>query len=249
MFSKSFFFSNQEKKDVVESELAKMDYFNSLPNELIEMCSSYLSIKDAKSFSLTSKRMHSLTLSKIWKCPRFEKKMPLDTFKILSLKLPIEELHTCDLDVNFKDKETWRIFSRLKRLHIDHYDELLMSDLLKVSFTGINLHIHTKSLKLNNQKDFKQLLNFAKHCKVESLAVNHSYDWYLDKEDREQRPWSLELRLICKNFYISEILSSLWTLIQPILLNLSIYFLRWKNLTLLWTLTLTNGTENGICFQ
>ena len=94
----------------MESELAKMDYFSWLPHELIEIFSSYLSIKDAKNLSQTSKRMHSLTLSKIWKRPKFKKAIPLDKFKMLSLKLPIEEIHTYDLDVNLKKRKPGKYF-------------------------------------------------------------------------------------------------------------------------------------------
>ena len=81
-----------------------------------------------------------------------------------------------------------------------------MADLLKVSFTGINLHIDTKSLILKNRRYFEQLLKFSKCNNVESFAINHSYEWSLDFKYQDQRPWSLdELKLISKHFPISEI--------------------------------------------
>ena len=43
-----------------------------LPNEILMTIISYLVVKDAKEMSLTSKKMHSLTLSRIWSKPRFK---------------------------------------------------------------------------------------------------------------------------------------------------------------------------------
>ena len=177
---------------------------NQLPNELVQMILSYLSIKDTKKMSQTSKRMHSLTLSKIWKCPRFRKEMSLDMFKSL-LSLPIEEIHTCDFNVNFKAKKSWEIFSQFKLLHIDHKDELPLSDIMKISFTG-EIVVHTRSLKIKDQSDFKLFVDFIKSNNATRLIVDHEYDWKVDFESQNQRPWTLdELKFVSERIHISEV--------------------------------------------
>ena len=176
-----------------------------LPNELMQMILSHVSIRDAKNFSQTSKRMHSLTLSKIWKCPRFKTKISLKELKRIP-KYPIEEIHTSDFDVDFNDKKSWEIFSRFKLLHVDHKDKLSLSDLIEVAFTG-ELVVHSKSLTIMEKNDFQDLLKFVCCNKVRSLIINHEFEWDSVGCDFEKhRPWSLvELKLVSENSYISEV--------------------------------------------
>ena len=177
---------------------------DSLPNELMQMILSYLSIKDAKSLSQTSKQMHTLNLSKIWKCPRF-KKISINDFEKVLTKFPMEEIHTSDFDVNFEAKKTWEFFSRFKLLHIDHKDELPLCDLMKISFTG-ELVVHTRSLKIKDKNDFELFVDFVKSNNVTRLIIDHEYNWKIDFELQNQRPWTLdELKFISERIHISEV--------------------------------------------
>ena len=119
----------------------------------------------------------------------------------------MEEIHTSDFDVDFNDKKSWEIFLKFKLLHIDHKDELPLSDLMKISFMG-ELVVHTKSLSIMEESDFEHLLEFISCTKIRSLIINHEFKWFLVgyTSQKHHRPWSLdELKLVSENSNISEV--------------------------------------------
>ena len=74
--------------------------FNVLPNELLKMIISYLDKKDAKYLACASKRMHELTMERIWSKPIFRESKDLHFLKKIS-HFPIEELRLTDIDNNW----------------------------------------------------------------------------------------------------------------------------------------------------
>ena len=91
-----------------------------LPYELIEKIVSHLSVKDAKSLSLLSKSYLPVCQSKIWKAPRFKRRLLPTELKSLT-DLPIREFHIMDLKFTnaFEITEVLQIMGNLKILHLD----------------------------------------------------------------------------------------------------------------------------------
>ena len=100
---------------------------NGIPNEMVKIIISLVSIEDAKNIALTSKRMYQLSLSRIWNRLRM-RKISL-YFLLKNLHQPIQELHTCDFDFHIQDKQCWPVLQKLKVLYIDHGDAIRVSSL------------------------------------------------------------------------------------------------------------------------
>ena len=92
---------------------------NLLPNELLKMVISYLDKKDAKNLAFVSKRMHELTLEKIWSKPIYQKSKSLCFLRKIS-HFPIEELRVADFELSDEEIiEVTKTIPTLKRLCID----------------------------------------------------------------------------------------------------------------------------------
>ena len=69
-----------------------------LPVETIEIIASYLSVSEAKSFSLTFKNAYHGTLIRIWSNARLKYKNGRPFLNVVDIKhLPFKKLYSCDV--------------------------------------------------------------------------------------------------------------------------------------------------------
>ena len=107
----------------LSSKDVRMD-FEDLPNELLMHIISYMNLDDAKNVSLTSKKMYSLALERLWSKPRYTPRQELTSRSILSFlryvsRFPVSELHTREFKCSWL--EIMELLPKLKLLHLDNF--------------------------------------------------------------------------------------------------------------------------------
>ena len=177
--------------------------FNLMPNELLQCIISYLDIKAAKNISLTSKKMNSLTLERLWSKPRYSKPKDKDFLQKIS-RFPITELHVVDFDCNWIEVNFF--VPQLKLLHIDNFRnqrriETPMKSCLR--FLKLPLSVHTNFFGLSNRRDFNQLLEILETVNVKELFIDH-FDW----DGSSQRPCPLDwFKTVASKFNIPQVMT------------------------------------------
>ena len=119
---------------------------STLPPELLEKITVYLSKKDLKSLCLVSTLCCRVCRIAIWAAPRFRRRMGAE--RLLSLiHLPIKELHTKDLD-NYKNNGgIMEVLVKMKSLSVICVDEPLSPvDLKSLQQLGVSLVVHARAL-------------------------------------------------------------------------------------------------------
>ena len=151
--------------------------FDLLPNELLQTIISYLDIKSAKQMSLTSKKMHSFALSRIWSKPRYPQTKDIDFLEKIS-KFPISELHTLDFNCTWFELVT--LVPGLKLLHVDEPKYLVTNHKVtdpsksRLSFLKVPTIVHTKAMKFQKQEHFSHLSEIIESINVKELVIDHS---------------------------------------------------------------------------
>ena len=146
---------------------------NLLPNELLKEIISHLHIRDAKNISLTSKRMRSLALERIWSKPHF--RGYLDTVSLLKKvsKFPIREL--CTRDFKCSINEIVKTVPSLKSLKLDH-DHRYWVGPKELENIKIPLKLTTYALKRNLDVTlFDQIVQVIKNNTLISLDLYAPY--------------------------------------------------------------------------
>ena len=170
--------------------------FDLLLNELLHTIISYLDIKSAKQLSLTSTRIYSLALSRIWSKPRYSKLKDINFLQKIS-KFPISELHTGDFDCSWL--EIHYMIPQLKLLHVDlprnKYDQTELCMNSRLRFLNLPTIVHTHAFQIAEQEHFEQLLDIVETINVKEMVI----DGFKDR-------WSCEqLQMFVGKVHISEI--------------------------------------------
>ena len=176
--------------------------FNKLPNELIKMLISYLDIRSAQNVALTSKKMHELTMERLWSKPRYTKdERDLEFLHQIS-HFPICVLHTRDFDCNWL--EILGLVPQLQLLHVDtrlsyfvRIETLRYLRLLKVP-----LIVYTEALEI--PENFDQLLDSLAPIHVEKFILNHESKFYND-ENRQRTITIAEFRKLSEKVNVAEV--------------------------------------------
>ena len=97
--------------------------FNFLPDEVIKKIISYLAIDDAKSIALSSKKIYSLSMTRLWtnrgklNIGRYNTRDLDFLYKINVTELPIREAHCRNFDCSWL--EVVSLLPQLQLLHVD----------------------------------------------------------------------------------------------------------------------------------
>ena len=100
-------------------------FLEDLPNEIIQIIVSNVTVKDAKNFALCSKRMNRLSLDRIWNCPSIDHQLGLKEF----IQFPIRKICSSQLSFSIKNKESWQSLKKLKTIHTDQKEEISAEDM------------------------------------------------------------------------------------------------------------------------
>ena len=154
---------------------------DNLPNELLKHIISYMNdLDDAKNFSLTSKRMHSLALERLWSKPRYytmERSLYSSLYFLHFVsRFPVKELHAKDFECPWP--EITKMMPKLKLLHLDRcYSDNLSPKDSRLHLLKVPVVLFTKAFKLTEEKHVYQLLEIIDSINVKAKAINH---WSFD---------------------------------------------------------------------
>jgi len=164
------------KLHIVTDIKEKMEILR-FPNELLKKIVDYSSVKGARSMALTCRRLHEITMPKIWNQALLkEESILLKTLALMS-HLPIKELRSSYLKFNWW--EYWddiiQHIPLLQTFHIDDERELLEIKDFKRIFSKSSLAVvfHTKSLHLKQVKKTEELRDALSSVQLKGLAINH----------------------------------------------------------------------------
>ena len=169
---------------------------NLLPNELLKEIISHLHIKDAKNISLTSKRMRSLALERIWSKPKFNTVKPLSFLSIIS-RFPISELCSRHFDCSLN--EIIETIPILKALNVDSYKYIVSLKELESIKIPIKLSSRALQMDANDMTLYDHILQVIKNNTLISLDLNHPNPFNDESFDLA------EIRALSKKVRISSI--------------------------------------------
>ena len=169
--------------------------FNNLPNELVKMVISFLDKKDAKQFALTSKKMHQLTLDRLWSKPVYQKLKSLLFLKRIS-RFPIKELRVGDFKC--KAEEIIEKITSLKRLYLNLGSECVYVAPSEIKRLNLPVVVHSKTLKICSKSDFDLLLDTLETGLIKELIIDYHHS-------RTLRLSPELLKMLVSKVYISEI--------------------------------------------
>ena len=157
-----------------------------------------------KQLSLASKKMHSLTLSRIWSKPKFEddKAHKIGFLQKIS-KFPIHELHAKNFDCSWL--EITALVPHLKLLHLDIADDgrkRFSPDESRLPYLKVPVAIYTNTFELKENKHFEELLKIMDSVKVKELVIDHIPRWPLERLKRlVGKVKSTQLTISCLEIY------------------------------------------------
>ena len=175
-----------------------------LPNELLKMVVSYLDLKSAQNFSVTSRKMNRLTLWKLWSKPRYNRKDMKFLHKISHF--PIRELHVQDFKCNWL--EIIALVPQLQLLHIDNDNDskaiYYKPDESLLPFVKVPVIVYTNSFSITESEDFNKFLSILDSIELKELVIDHSS--YEECSNGSQSAFSIEeFKILAERFCISEI--------------------------------------------
>ena len=147
---------------------------NSLPAEILDIIISYLNVEDAKEMSLTSKKMYSLTLSRIWSKPKFEDDKVYEIAFLQKIsKFPILELHAKNFDCSWL--EIAALVPHLKLLHLDitRGGKRFSPKESRLPYLKIPVTIYTNTFTLIENEHFDDLLEIIDTAPVKEMVIDH----------------------------------------------------------------------------
>ena len=153
--------------------------FEDLPNELLMHIISYMNLDDAKNVSLTSKKMYSLALERLWSKPRYTPRQELTSRSSLSFlryvsRFPVSELHTREFKCSWL--ETMELLPKLKLLHLDNFwtDLKVSPEESQLSFLRVPVVLYTQIFDYYEEKHVAdQLLKIIGSINVKEMIIDH----------------------------------------------------------------------------
>uniref|UniRef100_A0A7M5WHV2 F-box domain-containing protein n=1 Tax=Clytia hemisphaerica TaxID=252671 RepID=A0A7M5WHV2_9CNID len=183
--------------------ISQMESLDLLPNEILKMVLCSLDLKSAQKFSLTSKRINKLTLSKLWSKPRYTNDSKNLEFLHKISRFPIRELHTRDFKCNWL--EMVALVPQLQFLHIDtYYGKFYKPEKSMLPFLKVPVIIHTNTFGIKSEQDFDKFLAILSSIEVEELIIDHG-SYFYDSKDRQRALSIEEFKLLSERVRISEL--------------------------------------------
>ncbi|XP_066934932.1 uncharacterized protein [Clytia hemisphaerica] len=172
-----------------------------LPNELWKLVISYLDLKSAQNIALTSKKMHQLSMMRLWSKPRYTKNTKDIAFLHKISNFSIRELHTSDFSCKWL--EILGLVPQLRLLHVDNaFNYHFKPDKAYLRFLKISVIVHTKALEI--WENFEELLDILCSIKIQSLVIDHDSRYY-QRENLQRYLTFEEFKLLSSKVCISEV--------------------------------------------
>ena len=153
---------------------------DNLPNELLKHIISYMNdLDDAKNFSLTSKRMHSLALERLWSKPRYytmERSLYSSLYFLHFVsRFPVKELQAKDFECPWP--EITKMMPKLKLLHLDNCSYYArIPEESQLAYLAVPVVLYLSAFKLKEEKHIQQLFEIIESITVKEMVINYDSD-------------------------------------------------------------------------